>query len=210
MNQDTCTELFQSIMNFSRTKHADLIDKAYEYFWEEEDPEDFLGGTALSLGFINFEDWFICDYRTEDDKSIIDLYREASEGLGEDELKALDAMKDSTLSIYEVLSTGDRTNLKDVILDDEFTSSGEALKSLTEGDLFASRFLSLGGERVMSRCVYPFSTGAKEIVLENFNIALNRYLKNEESGTVRDFIKKYSYTFNVLWLDNIFRSRRKN
>ncbi len=72
MKHDIKGELFQSVVTFARTKQADLIDKAYEFFWEEEDPQDSFGGTALSLGFINFEDWLVCDYRTEDGNSLID------------------------------------------------------------------------------------------------------------------------------------------
>jgi hypothetical protein len=210
MGQDIRTELFESIMNFARTNHAELIDKAYEYYWEEDDPEDFMGGTALGLAFINFEDWFVCDHRTEDGESIIDMYRDASEGLSEDDLKALEAMRDSHLSIYEVVASGDQVALKDLVLDEEFTTEHDSLKSLKDGDVFASRFINLDGERVMSRCVYPFSTGAKDHVMENFGIALKRFMKHEPEGTVRDFIKKYSYTFNILWLDNIFKSRRNN
>jgi len=203
-------ELFQSIMNFARSEHSEMIDEAYEYYWEEDDPEDFMGGTALSLGFINFEDWFVCDFQPKEGKPIIDLYREASEGLSDEENTALNALQESYLSIYEVISKDDTVALKDLLLDEEFSVQNEALESLNVGDIFASRFLNLDGKRMMCRCVYPFSSGAKDVVLENFNIAAKRYLKNEPEGTVRDFIKKYSYTFNIIWLDNIFKSRRRN
>ncbi len=211
MGQDMRTELFQSVINFARVEHTDLIDKAYEDFWEEDDPEDFLGGTALSLGFINFEDWFICDYRTKDGNSVIDLYMDASEGLKEKDLETLEAMKDSYISIYEVVSIGDKVTLKDLLLDEEFTIEQETLKSLNIGDIFATRFVAVDGERFMSRCVYPYSNEAKDDVLENFGIVLKRYLKNKNpEGRVRDFIKEESYVFNLLWLDNIFKSRRNN
>lgn len=211
MGQDMRTELFQSVINFARVEHTDLIDKAYEDFWEEEDPEDFLGGTALSLGFINFEDWFICDYRTKDGNSVIDLYMDASNGLKEKDLETLEAMKDSYISIYEVVSVGDKVTLKDLILDEEFTTEQETLKSLNIGDIFATRFITVDGDRFMSRCVYPYSNEAKDDVLENFDIVLKRYLKNKKpEGLVRDFIKEESYVFNLLWLDNIFKSRRNN
>jgi hypothetical protein len=211
MGRDIRAELFHSFINFARANHADLIDKAYEYFWEEDDPEDFLGGTALSLGFINFEDWLICDYKTEDGKSITDLYTDASEGLEEKDLRTLEAMKDSYISIYEAVSVGDKVTLKDLLLDEEFTTEHESLKSLNKGDIFASRFIAMDGERIMSRCVYPYSNEAKDHVLENFGVIYKRYLKNKNpEGTVRDFIKEESYTFNLLWLDNIFKSRRSN
>jgi hypothetical protein len=211
MGQDKRTELFQSVINFARVNHSDLIDKAYEDFWEEDDPEDFLGGTALSLGFINFEDWLICDYKTEDGKSVIDLFMDASKGLEEKDLRTLEAMKGSYISIYEVVSVVDKVTLKDLLLGEEFTTEQETLKSLNEGDIFATRFISEDGERFMSRCVYPYSNEAKDELLDNFGVILKRYLKNKNpEGRVRDFIKEESYVFNLLWLDNIFKSRRNN
>jgi hypothetical protein len=211
MEQDIRAEPFQSIINFARLKHTDLIDKAYEDFWEEDDPEDFLSGTALSLGFINFEDWFVCDYKTEDGKSVIDLYIDASEGLEEKDLRALEAMKGSYISIYEVVSVDDKVALKDLLLNEEFTAEHESLKSLNKGNTFASRFIAMDGERVMSRCVYPYSDEALDQLLENFGVILKRYLKNKNpEGGVMDFIKEESYIFNLLWLDNIFKSRRSN
>ena len=30
--------LVQTVINYVRASHADAIDKAYEYFWDEKDP----------------------------------------------------------------------------------------------------------------------------------------------------------------------------
>ena len=57
------TDLVCSIIQFVRENHAETIDKAYKYFWDDQTPEEFMGGTALSLGFMNFEDWLIFDYK---------------------------------------------------------------------------------------------------------------------------------------------------
>ncbi len=211
MARDIRAELFQSVIDFARARHAELIDKAYEYFWEEDDPEDFFGGTALGLAFINFEDWFVCDYRTAEGDSIIDLYIGSKEDLPDEDLKALEAMRDSYISIYEVASSDGEVTLKDLLLGEEFTSPNESLRSLNKGDIFASRFVRIDGEHVMSRCVYPYTRNAKDRLLEYADTNFKRFTnRKKQDGTMRDFVKEESYIFNLLWLDNIFKSRRTN
>ncbi len=211
MKHDIKGELFQSVITFARTKQADLIDKAYEFFWEEEDPQDSFGGTALSLAFINFEDWLVCDYRTEDGNSLIDLYIEASEGLDADTRETLEAMRDSSLGLYEILSSDGEVKLKNLLLDEKITAKDNSLKDLTAGDLFASRFVSLEGEHVMSRCVYPYSRDIKDRALGFVDKNFKRYTKHKNTeGTMQEFLKEESYIFNILWVDNIFRAHRAN
>lgn len=210
MEKDIRGSLFQSVINFARAKHSDLIDKAYEFFWEEDDPQDLLGGTALTLAFINFEDWLVCDYRTKDGDSVIDLYIGASEDLDEEVIRALEAMRDSFISMFEVVSADGGVTLKDMLLGEEFTLKDETLRALNVGDIFASRFVDVGGQRAMSRCVYPYTKGSKERLLEYAALNFKRYLKKNAEGTMRDFVKEESYIFNLLWLDNIFKSRRTN
>ena len=72
---DIKTRLLQSIICFVRDNHAGDIDKAYAYFWDESEPDEFLSGTALELGFLNFEDWLLFDYRVNKDKqTFLDIY----------------------------------------------------------------------------------------------------------------------------------------
>lgn len=210
MDKDIRGELFQSVIDYARANHASLIDEAYEYFWEEDDPQEMLGGTALTLAFINFEDWFVCDYRNKDGDSIIDLYIGASEDLPDEDMRALEAMRDSHISLYEVASTNGGVMLKDILLGEEFPTKDESLSALNTGDLFASRFVETGGGRMMSRCVYPFTQGARDRLLELIGSNVERYRKKNPEGTMRDFVKDESYIFNLIWLDNIFKTRRAN
>ncbi|MDP1759439.1 MAG: hypothetical protein Q8K77_06550, partial [Thermodesulfovibrionales bacterium] len=99
------TELIQSIINYVRENHADAIDKAYAYFWDEKNPDEFLTGNALYIGFVNFEDWLIFDYKANDaGESFIGLYIKNASGLKDDERKLLNKIKGSLLSLYEVVS----------------------------------------------------------------------------------------------------------
>ena len=210
MDKDIRGGLFQSVIDYARANHADTIDEAYEYFWEEDDPQELLGGTALTLGFINFEDWFVCDYRNKDGDSIIDLYVGASDELPDEDIRALEAMRDSYISLYEVVSTDGEVVIKDILLGEEFPTKSESLSALSPGDLFASRFVEVDGERIMSRCVYPFTQGARDRLLDFVDQNFKRYGKKNPGGAMRDFVKDESYIFNLLWLDNIFKARSTN
>src|SRR5512134_3603548 len=114
-------ELFQDIIHFIRVNHTDTIDKAYSYFWDEENPDEFLGGTALSLGFHNFEDWLVFDYKVnEEGETFTDLFIK-SQHLGDDAISLLRRAQESVLSLYEVSSVAKdkRVLLKDILLDRE-------------------------------------------------------------------------------------------
>ncbi|MEJ2191428.1 MAG: hypothetical protein P8Y39_03640 [Nitrospirota bacterium] len=78
MRETILNQAYNSVVAFVRAKHVEEIDEAYDYFWEEEDPADFLGGRPLELGFMNFEDWLVCDYRPGEAKGFIDRFIEDS------------------------------------------------------------------------------------------------------------------------------------
>lgn len=197
------TGLFGAVVGFARENYPNEIDEAYEYFWEEEYPEDYLTGPALDVGFVNFEDWLVCDYRTKEGKGIIDLYMEANPGLGAKETASLGKMKDSVISLYEVKSTSPLA-LEDLLLGGSVTPEGRISgEGLSEGDIFGARFFKVGEQDVMSGSVYPFGK-MKERALEHIDKQYNRYLKNDNSkGSMREFLKAYSDIFNVIWFSNL-------
>ena len=83
---DIKTRLLQSIIHYVRDNHASDIDKAYSYFWDDAQPDEFLGGTALELGFVNFEDWLLFDYKVNEKKqTFIDIYAGKSADLKPEE-----------------------------------------------------------------------------------------------------------------------------
>ena len=49
MNRDKWQAAFHSLMEYIREHHKKEIDEAYDFFWEEEDPDELLGGTALVI-----------------------------------------------------------------------------------------------------------------------------------------------------------------
>jgi hypothetical protein len=201
------TGLVCSIIQFVRENHADTIDKAYKYFWDDQTPEEFMSGTALSLGFLNFEDWLIFDYKVNKEKeTFIDIYIKNNE-LKDDEIALLKRLKDSVISLYEVSSvaTDKRIILRDLLMDSEHTLRDKSLtRGLNKGDLFASRLLNLDKKTCMSGCVYPYSAGHKKVVLAYVDKQFRRYTKNvNPGGTMRNFLKDYGDVLNVIWMNLI-------
>jgi hypothetical protein len=205
------TEFIQSIINYVRANHADAIDKAYAYFWDEKNPDEFLSGNALYIGFVNFEDWLIFDYKTNNKgETFIGLYIKNSTGLKDDERTLLNKIKGSLLSLYEVVSVSKdkKVTLKDLLLGGETVLREKALtKGLKKGDIFATRLLPIDKGHAMSGSVYPFRAEDKKTVLEYVNRMFRRYTKNENpNGTINDFLRDYGDVFNMAWMNLILKS----
>lgn len=202
------TEIFESIIEYVRGTHGESIDKAYAYFWDEKNPDEFLSGNALYLGFINFEDWLIFDYKANDaGETFIDLYIKDSTGLKDDEVALLNKIKGILLSLYEVVSVSKdkRVLLKDLLIGEKVSLKENALiKGLKKGDIFAARFLPLDGGYAMSGSVYPFRAPDKKRVLAYVERMFKRYKKNENpEGAMKSFLKDYGDTFNIVWMNII-------
>ena len=203
--------LFQSIIEYVRADNADVIDKAYEYFWDEQHPDEIMSGTALELGFHNFEDWLLFDYRANEAKeTFIDIYLKHHNELTSEERAVLDKIKGSPLSLYEVVSVSKdkRVLIKDLLMGQEFSLRDKNLTNgLKKGDIFATRLLPLDGNTVMSGCVYPFSSEQKKSLLNSVDKQFKRYLKNvDPEGQMKDYLKEYGDVFNLLWLHLIVGS----
>ncbi len=203
--EDIKSRLFQSIIEYVRDNHAEEIDKAYEYFWDEEHPDEIMSGTALELGFHNFEDWLIFDYRANENKeTFIDIYMNVKRELTEEERAVLEKIKGSLLSLYEVVSVSKdkRVLIKDLLVGGEFSLRDKNLtRGLKKGDIFATRLLQLDGNSVMSGCVYPYPADQRKSVLTRIDKQFKRYVKNVNAeGTMRDYLRDYSDVFNLIWL----------
>jgi hypothetical protein len=207
-------DLFQDIVQYVRLNHAEDIDKAYSYFWEGENPDEFLGGTALSLGFHNFEDWMVFDYKvSEQGETFIDLFINSRRDLSEEAVVVLKKAQSSVLSLYEVssVSKDKRVLLKDILLDKESDVREKTLtRGLKNGDLFATRLLDLDGNAVMAGCVYPYLSGQKQQILAYIDRQFRRYIKNvKQHGTLRDYLKDYGDVFNLIWMNFIIEPPEK-
>jgi hypothetical protein len=206
--EDIKTEIARAIMERAREQHGETIDKAYEYFWDCNHPDEFLNGTALALGFVNFEDWFIYDYKANElGETFLDLYAKDNQCLNREESSVISRMRDSVLSLYEVASVSKdkRVLLKDLLLGEEVSLREKTLtRGLKKGDLFAARILELDGRHVMSGSVYPYLQTQKKRVLGYVEKQYSRYKRNvNREGTMRGYLKEYGDVFNLVWLQLI-------
>jgi len=208
------TDIICSIIQSVRENHPETIDKAYEYFWDGNTPDELFGGTALSLGFLNFEDWLVFDYKTNKaNETFIDIYMK-NHTLKDKETALLNSLKDSVISLYEVSSVArdKRIVLKDLLLESEHSLRDKALtRGLNKGDIFATRLLTLDGKTCMSGCVYPYKADQKKTVLTYVDKQFKRYIRNvKPEGTMRDFLKDYGDVLNIIWMNLIITPPQKN
>ncbi len=207
-------ELFQDIIQYVRVNHTEDIDKAYSYFWDGETPDEFLGGSALTLGFHNFEDWMVFDHKVnEEGDTYIDLFTRDCKNLDDQVISLLRSAKDSVVSLYEVTSVAKdkRVLLKDILFDREAELREKSLtQSLKKGDLFATRLLKLDNIDVMSACVYPYNPSQKKQVLAYVDKQFKRYIRNvKQDGTMHDYLKNYGDVFNLIWMNFIIEPPEK-
>ena len=207
-------ELFNDIIQYVRINHTEAIDKAYSYFWDGETPDEFLSGSALTLGFHNFEDWMVFDHKVnEEGDTYIDLFIRDSKDLDDHAVALLCRAKDSVISLYEVTSVDKdkRVLLNDILLDREADLREKYLaQSLKKGDLFATRLLKLDNIDVVSACVYPYKPSQKKEVITNIETQFKRYIKNvKQDGTMQDYLKNYGDVFNLIWMNFIIHPSEK-
>jgi hypothetical protein len=212
--EDIKTGISRIIIEGARERHGEVIDKAYEYFWDSNQPDEFLSGTALALGFLNFEEWFVYDYKANEfGETFLDLYAKDNDCLNAEESSVVERMKDSVLSLYEVASVSKdkRVLLKDLLLDGEVSLREKNLtRGLKKGDLFAARILQLDGREVMSGSVYPYLQSQKKRVLGYVEKQYARYKKTVNAkGTMREYLKQYGDIFNLVWMQLIADHGRK-
>ena len=206
---DMKAKIYQEAITYVRDNHAQEIDSAYTYFWDEQQPDELMGGVALELGFINFEDWLLCDFKAGDQKeSFLAIYaRKRESSLAEGEKGVIEKLTGSVLSLYEVssVSMDKHVKLKDLLMGGELSLREKGLtRGLKKGDIFATRTLKLDGNDTMSGCVYPYKPEQKQSVLSKIDKQFSRYVRNvKKDGTMREYLKDYGDVFNIIWMSFI-------
>jgi hypothetical protein len=208
--QELRAALYGRIMQYMRKDHPDVIDRGYEFFWEEEDPADFLAGVALELAFLNFEDWFICDYVDKEAGRALDLFSGApGEHLPTGQAGgAIEVLKDSVISLYEVTKAGTETAVvRDLLLGGPEQTIKPVPAGLKEGNVFGARLINLNGSPVMGGCIYPFGKDMRETVLADINRQFARLKKHCPDAGMRDFLKGESYVLNMIWISHLYKKK---
>lgn len=200
--QEELYRILNEISEFIYEHYHEDIQEAFEYFWEEERPEDILHGTMLDIGELNFDDWLTIDYKNPYGEGFIELYEKYSD-LSEEQKNILSAIKDSRISLYEVEDVEEgNIRVRDLLRNTSLYPEWQRpLSQLKVGDLFATRFIKLNGKNFMGKCIYPFHRSLKEEVLKYIDMQYKRYLKNENpQGDMELFLKEASAVFNTVWL----------
>jgi hypothetical protein len=198
----------EAVMEFIRNRYPKDIDKAYDFYWEEDEPEEVLSGMPLTLGFFNFEDWMVCDWRPKDGdtRPFIDRYIEES-GPTEEERAILDLLKASALSIYTVKeTTADGAVLEDFARGGTVTVNDQRLAALKLGDLFGARILDIGGSLCIGKSIYPMGAHNTDRARKFLDRLYERYAKHIENPTMQGFLKDEAYSINLVWIACLHRA----
>lgn len=207
--------IYNDITEFIMENYQEDLQDAFEHFWEEERPEDFLQGIMLEMAEMNFEDWLVIDYRNPYGETFLDIYERYSD-LPENDRTLINAMRQSRLSLYEVKglkkgegeNTPDEILLEDLLRGNSYRLSSKVLSQLRPGEIFATRLIEFNGEVILGKCVYPFHSSVKSELLKYLDLQFRRYLKNNTPhGDMESFLKEESSIFNTLWLSLMVNPR---
>ena len=200
--------LVQELLIYFNTNYADELEEALFFFWDDFDPTEHLDETTINLAEINFWEWIVYDFiiDEENDKTLIDLYIENNSRLSSDEHRMLTKMRNSVISLYEVQEVFIEKGLllKDLLIGGEYdVREKAATRSLRKWDIFATRLLHIDGAHIMSGSVYPYPLKQKERILDDLLGEFEDYRIDYPSGSLGEFLKRNSETFNFYWYDLI-------
>jgi len=196
--------LIQEILAFAKRRFGDYIDDAYDYFWDEFDPERNLSDELFRFSDINFWEWLVHDWipDEEDGKTLIGHFKENNKRLTMEELRVLDIMNNAVISLYEVQNVFFEKGLllKDLLIGGEYDVMEKmATRSARKWDIFAGRLLHLDGKYILSGAVYPYPVRQKEGIIKTINKWFKEYKKDYPDGTMDDFLKSEGDMFNFFW-----------
>ena len=162
-------ELLESIVNdlyeyAVSPKFSSLLKKAEDRFLITEDKTDTVG----------FAEWFIFNYRdTQKNEKMIDHYKLSDQSADIPEvIEALEAIKASKRSLYEVRSDRDQAVLKDIFNNDDFIIEN----TIVELDqMISGRIVTLGHKHYLIGDIYEIESHYKESIVEFILDQYNQY-----------------------------------
>lgn len=199
---------YDEVMVHFREKHPEMIDTAYDFFWEEDDPEKFLSGVSMEIGFLNFEDWFLCDWSAPGQGNPVEIYIKEQEIKDAGKLDVFEKMRNSVLSLFEVGQAipGETFKIKDLLLGGTVELPGPPVDGMGAGDVFGSRLMELNGSQFLGACLYPFTAALKDRALGHVEALYKRYSKNIKPGAeMKEFLKEEAYSINLAWISCLFK-----
>ena len=200
-------KLIPEILEFAQKKLKHSIGDAYGFYWDEFDPEEYIDDQdTMQMADINFWDWFICDWESEDGEKVIDSFLVQNRYLKDEELIVLNKMRDSIISLYEIQEVFPDKGFiaKDLLLGGNLEVRDRlASRSLVRWDVFAARITFFEGIYIMSGSIYPYSQGRKDEIIEDIMESFNDYKLDYPDAKLRDFLKEDGSIFNFFWYEKI-------
>ncbi len=162
-------ELLESIVNdlyeyAVLPKFSSLLKKAEDRFLITEDKTDTVG----------FAEWFIFNYRDDQsNKRLIDHYTLSEQSANIPEvIEALEAIKASKRSLYEVRSDREQAVLKDIFNNDDFVIEN----TIVELDqMISGRIVTLGHKHYLIGDIFEIESHYKESIVKYILEQYNQY-----------------------------------
>jgi hypothetical protein len=200
--------LVHDILKFAKNRFGDYIDDAYDYFWDDFDPEKELDKRLLEFSDVNFWEWVTYDWIPDEDdgRTLIEHFMESNKRLTPDELKVLSMMNNAVISLYEVQEVFSEKGflLKDLLMGGEYdVRERMGTRFAKKWDIFAARLLHLDSRYIMSGCIYPYHIEQKERILNTINKMFEDYRKAYPYAVMDDFLKAEGNIFNFSWYEII-------
>ncbi|MCX7784836.1 MAG: SEC-C metal-binding domain-containing protein [candidate division WOR-3 bacterium] len=200
--------LVQDLLKFAYANYNIELHKAKLFFHQQMPTSEKMTPEFLQLADINFWDWVVYDWviDTKTKKTLIDLYIESGTKLTAEDLKVLDMMKKTYISLYEVQEVFPEKGmiLKDLLLENEYTVQEKlATRSMLKWNIFATRLLSLDKKYIISGCNYPYPITDKSLIVKNIKKYYRNYLRKNKDGSWQELLKKDSHIFIDIWYASI-------
>lgn len=176
-------KLIKEILSFFKRYYSYSLKEALKYFWPELEEQKQLPKEISETGGINFYEWIIFDWTPEEDENtVIDFFmKKNSEKLSIDELKVLNVMRKSVLSLYEVQEVFPEMGLllKDLLLGGEYLVRERlASRKLVKWDIFATRLLYVDGKYIMSGSIYYYPREIRTSIIKHLNKEFKEWKKD--------------------------------
>lgn len=160
MHIDTLENVLNDLYEFAISKEfSEDLKKAESIFVLNEDHSDSEG----------FAEWFIFNYRlTKSQKTLVEMFKYNT--IQEDDVMALESLKKSKRSIFELKTERENRVLKDLFTQEDYILSHEVFE---EDQLISARLASCEGSHYLIGDIYTiessFKESLKKYVLDQYN-----------------------------------------
>lgn len=161
----------------SKKEYLDEIEKAHDLYMKG------LPEGTIELGFNN---WLIFDYKFENGSSFIQEYYKNS-NLNEVEISLLEAIENSTFSVFKVIETDQRKFLKDAFTREDYIIDNE---NRIDRDPIIARIINFDHKNIIIEVIEKWAEssekGIKQAILKKYN---EIYSENRNMS-IGEFIQK--------------------